>query len=130
MILDTTFIIDLMENNEDAIKKLKEIASKSEPHVITTPTVFELYSGVIQSNKPEKEKQKVLNVLSNIIVWNLELDTAKKAGEIDGKLAKDGKTIDPEDCMIAGIALTKGQKILTRNIKHFSRIHGLEIESY
>ena len=38
--------------------------------------------------------------------------------------------IDPEDAMIAGIARTNKQRIITRNVKHFSDIEGVEIENY
>jgi len=38
--------------------------------------------------------------------------------------------IDIEDIMIAAIAIVNGEKILTRNSKHFKRIEGLEVEEY
>ncbi len=76
------------------------------------------------------EKQKILYVLSNTLIWHLDVDGAIKAGEIDGKLIQQGQKIDPEDSMIAGITISKGEKLLTRNLKHFSRIPGLKIETY
>lgn len=38
--------------------------------------------------------------------------------------------IDPEDAMIAGIALLSNETILTKNVEHFSRIRNLKIETY
>ena len=38
--------------------------------------------------------------------------------------------IQPIDCMIAGIALIRKEKVLTRNVKDFSKIKDLEIETY
>ncbi|KAF5434089.1 putative nucleic acid-binding protein, contains PIN domain [Candidatus Methanophagaceae archaeon] len=38
--------------------------------------------------------------------------------------------IDPEDAMIAGIALINDESVLTRNVEHFSRIRDLKIETY
>lgn len=38
--------------------------------------------------------------------------------------------INIEDIMLAGIALTHNESIITRNIKHFSKIEGLKIETY
>lgn len=38
--------------------------------------------------------------------------------------------IDPEDAMIAGIALINNETVLTKNVEHFSRIRDLKIETY
>ncbi len=38
--------------------------------------------------------------------------------------------IDPEDAMIAGIALINNESVLTKNVEHFSRIRDLKIETY
>ncbi len=51
-------------------------------------------------------------------------------GSIYGELLAKGETIDPEDAMLAGIAKSHHEKVLTRNVKHFSRIEGLTIETY
>ena len=55
---------------------------------------------------------------------------AEKAGEIHGTLAKGGQGIDNIDAMIAATALLENETVLTRNIKHFSRVKGLRVESY
>ena len=89
-----------------------------------------MHSGIAMSDKKETEKQKVLHTLSGMIIWHLDSKAAQIGGEIDGKLAKEGRKIDPVDSMIAGIAITGDEKVLTRNVKHFSRIAGLKIETY
>jgi len=127
MILETTFIIDLMNGNPEAIEKIKQI---NETQFITTPTIFELWSGIAQSKKPVQEKKKILAVLESQLVLNLDKESSEEAGEIDGTLIKEGQQIDPEDSMIAGIAKAYGEKILTRNVSHFDRIKGIEIETY
>ncbi|PIN81212.1 hypothetical protein COV11_02340 [Candidatus Woesearchaeota archaeon CG10_big_fil_rev_8_21_14_0_10_30_7] len=130
MILDTTFLIDVMDEDDKAVAKLLDIIKKGEPQLITAPTIFELFTGITRSKKPEQEKNKIIKVLEGQIVVHLDNNSAEKAGEIDGNLMKDGKPIGVIDSMIAGIALIKKDKILTRNIKDFSKIKGLEIETY
>ena len=130
MILDTAFIIDVMENDEKAVRRAKELKARGEPQAIATPSLFELYSGVGRSTKPETEKRKILHTLSRLLVWPLDPESAERGGEIDGKLISEGQKIDPLDSMIAGIALSKGQTILTRNVSHFNRIPGLSVETY
>lgn len=129
MIFDTSFFIDVMDKKESAVEKLRELIDRNEPQIITTPTIFELWSGVTRSKKPTAEKIKILNILRSQTIYLLDETSAEIAGEIDGTLAKEERTIDPEDCMIAGIAKTKNQTILT-NDKHFDRIKGITIERY
>jgi len=130
MILDTGFIIDVMRREENAVRRLRELISSGETQAITTPSLFELYSGVSRSSIPRLEKGRIMQTLSNLVVWSLDTKGAETGGEIDGRLSSKGERLDPVDSMIAGIALSKGEAILTRNVRHFSRIPGLRIETY
>lgn len=130
MILDTSFLIDLMQRDVGAINKLNEMIKTGEPQIVTSLTIFELFSSLTRSYRPIDEKNKVMTTLKGILTAGLDNESAEKAGEIDGNLIKEDKTISPIYCMIAGIALSKKDKILTRNIKDFSKIKGLQIESY
>ncbi|MFX1474794.1 MAG: hypothetical protein ACFFCO_04845 [Promethearchaeota archaeon] len=49
---------------------------------------------------------------------------------IYSQLIKEGHPIDPEDSMIAAIAIVHGETLLTKNPKRFSRVPGLKIEEY
>ena len=130
MILDTCFVIDVMRNDLQAVKRTKELIAKGEPLIVTSPTVFELFSGITQSMDSPTEQHKILSVLAGLLIWQLDNEAAQKAGEIDGQLIKSHLAIDPIDSMIAGIALAKGETVLTRNEKHFNRVPGLKTEKY
>ncbi len=130
MIFDTTFIIDIMKKDNNAVIKLQELIKKGEPQFITSLSIFELFSGIARSKKQYDERNKIIEILNGQIIISLDNSSAEIAGEIDGTLIKEGQMIDPVDCMIAGIALVKKEKILTRNIKDFKKIKKLEIESY
>ena len=129
-LLDTTFLIDLMRGKQEAVEKLKQMESEMTPIFVSTPTIFELWTGIMATKKPDKEKQKVIEVISSVNNLELDLESAKTAGEINGILIKKGEMIDPEDCMIAGIAQTNNESILTRNTIHLGRIKGIKIETY
>lgn len=130
MILDTDFIIDVMHNDTKALAKLHEMINKGEPQGVGTPTIFELHSGLVRSQKPQEEKQKITRTLEGISIFHLDRDASERAGEIDGSLIKKGIPIQPTDSMIAGIALTQGEAVLTRNTQHFLRVLGLKVETY
>ncbi len=130
MILDTTFLIDLMKEDPAAVKKLKELERDKITQNIAALTLYELYVGIMLSTKPEKEKRKVLDTLASMNILDLNAKSAAKAGEVQGKLIREGKMIDPEDAMIAGIALLNNEIVLTKNVEHFSRIRALITETY
>lgn len=130
MILDTDFVIDLMQSRPEAVAKMEQLYTRQEITFITTPTLFELWTGVAYGGQPEKEKQKIKLIVQNQRILDLTKETAEEAGIINGFLKKQGLLIDPEDCLIAGIALQHNECILTKNVKHFARIKGLKIESY
>ena len=130
MILDTTFLIDLMKEDPAAVKKLKELERDKITQNIAVLTLYELYVGILLSTKPEKEKRKVLDTLASMNILDLTAKSAAKAGEVQGKLIREGKMIDPEDAMIAGIALLNNEIVLTKNVEHFSRIRDLITETY
>lgn len=130
MILDTCFLVDIMKNDVNAVKKLKELVHSQTRLFTTTPTIYELFSGIAQSAKPAPEKEKVVRILQEQTLLSLDEVSAKTAGILDGTLIKQGTVIDPIDTLIAGIALRHGEIVLTRNKKHFSRVEGLQVESY
>ncbi len=91
---------------------------------------LELFAGVAQSRKPEEEKSKIITTLSSISQLSLDSPSASAGGLIYGEKMRTGRTIDPEDAMIAGIAKVNAEKVLTRNTKHFSDIDGVNVENY
>lgn len=127
--LDTSFILDLLKKRPETISKLslfmgEEIAS-------TEINYFEVLYGVFKRKDLSKnELESVQNMFNSIMVLPLESRSAYKSAEIAGELSKKGLTIGANDALIAGICKANNGTILTKNIKHFSRINGLKIETY
>lgn len=130
MIWDTSFVIDLMNEDKEAIQKLTELSNRGEQQATTSITVFELFTGMAQSQRPEEEKNKILRVLNGQRILNLKWESAEKAGEIHGFFKKKNDPIKPLDCLIASIAIINNEKLVTRNRKDFEKIQGLELETY
>ena len=129
MILETAFALDFLKGQENAIAKIRSLVDENVSLEITTPTIFELWGGLTQLGKGEKEREKIISFIKGLTIYSLDEESAKIGGIIDGELIKRGLKIDTEDSMIAGIALTNNKKILTRD-EHFKRIEGLKVEEY
>ena len=130
MILDTTFLIDILRNKQEASDKLKSLEKLNVPIAVAAPSIVEIFAGLHYSKKSDEEKGRIIDVLESQVIHDLDKESARKAGEIKGNLIKTGNDIELMDCMIAGIAKVNNETLVTRNIKHFSRINGLKIENY
>ncbi len=127
---DTSFVIDIMAKDPGAVGKARELEREGATIAIGSPTVFELFAGVALSRKAVEEKSKITTILSSLPQLALDFPSAREGGMIYGEKIKAGRAIDPEDAMLAGIARAKAEKVLTRNIKHFSGIEGVTAETY
>lgn len=127
MILETGFVIDFLRDRQNAIEKASELIRKDETLFVTSVTIFELWHG--SGIKAGKKKDKLEKFIDSLNVLVLDQESAKKGGEIHRSLISNGMRIDPEDSMIAGIAVKHNQKLLTRD-EHFSRIDGLKTKHY
>ncbi|HLD76333.1 MAG TPA: PIN domain-containing protein [Candidatus Norongarragalinales archaeon] len=128
MILDTSFLIDLMKGHPPAEAKARELAETLVHLKVTPITVFEIWRGMAKASPQKKERLE--KILSGLGLLPLNGESGKKAAFIDWALREKGVPIEPEDCLIAAIVLENRETLLTRNVKHFSRIEGLRIESY
>ncbi|MGD0690037.1 MAG: type II toxin-antitoxin system VapC family toxin [Candidatus Bathyarchaeia archaeon] len=130
MLADTTFIIDVMRNDTSAVRKAEDLSGGSVAIMVGTPTVFELYVGVGLSVRSAEERERVLGILRSLPHLSLDVASASKAGMIYAQRVKEKTKIDPEDAMLAGIAIQNNEPLLTRNRKDFAGIPELKVETY
>ena len=134
ILLDTTACIDYLNGSEE----IKEILSTMEELVyITSITVYEVNIGLERtkrkiSTKRYNELYKIwTEFISGMEIFSLGFKEAEKSAEIYDILESNGVRIDDNDILIIGIMLSNGiNKILTKNVKHFEKIKGIEILKY
>jgi len=126
--LETDFLISLIRKDSAAVKKFLELEKKNEPLTVTPITASELFYGAAKSKKPE-EKAKVESVLSLLDLLYFDLISARKCGELMAYFDNAG-LIGDLDTLTAGICVAHEEKIITRNIKHYSKAKNLKVETY
>ena len=82
------------------------------------------------SLKPSEEREKILSMLKSLTQLPLDAPSAVRAGLIYAERVKEGLKVEPEDAMLAGIAIENHQPLLIRNKKDFSGIPELKVEGY
>lgn len=120
MIVDTTFLIDLLNGRGEAIE-----FSKNNYFATTAISVFEIIQGMKKS-----EEAKTKGLFEEIPVLDFDKECAILSANIFKELKLKGLEIDFQDCMIASICIKNKSKLVTKNTKHFERIKNLEVLSY
>jgi predicted nucleic acid-binding protein len=129
MILDTNFLIDLIQGDEDAVQKAEELEEQNASLKVSSATIFELHTGIERSEKPERQKEKVRDVIdSKKVVPNNE-KISSRAGRIHGKLVNQGERIQSFDTIVAATAIQEEEKLLT-NDRDFQKIDEVGVENY
>lgn len=132
--LDTSFLIDTIKGKETVKKLEDEFVNNKIILNIASPSIIEIFKGLYLKanlkNITEDEINKIDDILSSFVILNLDKTSAALAGRIEAELTNKGELIDIEAIMIGAICLINKERLITRNVKHFERISGLEIESY
>ncbi|MFC5133712.1 MULTISPECIES: type II toxin-antitoxin system VapC family toxin [Haloferacaceae] len=129
MLLDTSFLIDLMNGDEDAVEKARELETELVQQRLSSMTLFELYYGIARATESEAEREKVEAVLDSKPVHPADAAVMRKAGRIAGELQNEGTPVGDGDVIIAATAEVVEEAVLTRNVDDFERL-GVDIEEY
>lgn len=125
MLLDTTFLIDLMNGDDGAVDKARELERDLVQQRLSSMTLFELYYGVARASDSPDERERVETVLESKPVHSADTVVMRKAG----RLANDGTPVDDGDVIIAPTADAVDEPVLTRNVDDFERL-GAAVETY
>lgn len=126
-VLDTTFLVDLLRGSKNTIK----LIDKKEILLTTQINMYEIIRGLFLRKVSSSKFFEITELFENIKVLQLDDNSIIKAAEISSELTDQGQLVSDCDCLIAGIALSKGiNEIVTKNTEHFKRIKGIKIVSY
>jgi len=113
----------LNTSNQPISLKNSQIRSKR-----FTINASELFKGAYLSERIDDSFKAVRGILDRLKLLDFTFRAAEYYGEIYSELKERGELIGDMDILVASIALASNEKLITKNIKHFSRIRGLEIE--
>jgi predicted nucleic acid-binding protein len=93
-------------------------------------SLAELGHGIARADSQQRRaaRERFANALRELVpVYTVNEEIALRAGMIDGELRGNGFTIGLMDALIAATALERGDGVVTRNIRHFKAVPGLEV---
>lgn len=119
---DTDVLIDFLTGVEPVAAQISGYVAADQLQT-TAVTCFELLSGAGEG----KRGDTIRRLLAALPVLPLDRDAAEQAAAVRRELDRAGQTIGMGDSLIAGIALTHGVRLFTRNRKHFDRVANLKL---
>jgi len=130
VLLDTSFLIDLMRGDDAAVATARELEADLVQQRVSAMTLFELYYGVARSIRSEEERETVEEVLATKPAHPADTAVMRKAGRRAGELAADGEPMGDGDVIIGATAAVVEEPVLTRNADDFERMDDVEVETY
>lgn len=126
--LDTNVVSNLLRNPDGNAKK--RIADVGPDAIcVSIITAAELRYGCAKKGSA-KLLAHVEAILESVQVLALDVPADTEYGGIRAELEAAGKTIGPNDLLIAAHAYAAGAILVTDNTGEFSRVRGLRVENW
>lgn len=119
-LVDTSVLIDYLRGRAEAADVLEREVRQAPLHA-SEITRLEVLAGMRDS---EAERTRAL---LGILTWHpVDAEIAEKAGELGRQWLPSHRGIDGADLAIAATALLGERRLLTRNVRRFPMIDGLQ----
>lgn len=131
VLFDTDALSQIIKKSPSLAFIRRLAALDPEQQFTTSITVGELVYGAHKSGRPEYFLEKLDKMVwPNIHILAFDEGAGKVYGRLRAGLEKKGISLAEPDLRIASIALYHGLMIITGNLRHFSRVPGLQVEDW
>ena len=125
MILDTTFLIDLLDQLDTAEDALADLIEGATPVAVSPLTVYETGLGL-----HEREYTRFDEILASMVVLPLGRTESRRALSIQRTLGDRGEPIGDIDALTAATAVESADaRVLTRNVDELARVEDRNVET-
>jgi tRNA(fMet)-specific endonuclease VapC len=126
--LDTNLCVRVLRDNPAHIRQ--RVVQEAVSLCISSIVLHELYVGAELSARPDYQHELADEFAARLVVLDFDTRAARHAAEIRADLTRRGQMIGANDLLIAGHARSAGLKLITGNLKEFSRVEGLRCEDW
>lgn len=126
--LDANLCIRVLRDRPGGLRE--RFKAEARHLAISTIVLHELYFGAERSDRPQFQRNKVGDFAAHITVLDFDIAAAAQAAAVKARLTSVGQIIGPNDLLIAGHARSLGLKLITGNLKEFTRVEGLRCEDW
>jgi tRNA(fMet)-specific endonuclease VapC len=127
-LLDTNTCVYAIKRDSRVLRSLQE--HSPDDFGVSAITVAELWFGAAKSSRPEQTRLSVDAFLKPFEVLPFAGEAAEEYAEIRLQLERAGRPIGERDLLIAATAKSRRLTVVTRNVREFGRVSGLNVEDW
>ncbi|MEI8042980.1 MAG: PIN domain-containing protein [Verrucomicrobiota bacterium] len=130
-LLDTNILSEIVKRHPDG-NVVGRFDGASDENLFTSAICLEeIHFGINTSPDGEAVRQRMEGkVLHRMTVVALDEEVTRVAGELRGEWKLRGTPVSYRDGLIAATAKAGGLILVTRNVRHFDHVAGLQIENW
>jgi tRNA(fMet)-specific endonuclease VapC len=130
-VLDTNAVSALMKGEPSVIERLKAVgrADVAMPHPVVAEIAYGLQR-LPRSKRRDALVSRFAAIKDEIQRLNWSDEVSEAFGAIKAALERRGERIEDFDAAVAAHALVEEAVLVTANLKHMTRVQGLEIEDW
>ena len=125
-LIDSDILIYFLKGRQEVVQRLSQIPI--DDLYISRINYSELIYGAYNSSKINQNLKVIEPFLDNFKVLEFTKASSLIFAKEKARLKKNGNIIADMDLMIASIAIENNCTLMSNNIKHFDRVHNLELE--
>ena len=127
-VLDANVVLDYFRERGNVAANLLAVP----PGGLALPAVaaYEIWVGVMGSQNPARRRAQYEKFLAEVSVLDFDAVTGRRSAEIRHAMARNGDAIGPLDTLIAGSVLAHHATLVTRNVREFARVPGLDVVNW
>lgn len=133
--LDTTALVDLSRGPRAMhLHKIQQLVGQlialGESIFTSRLNEAELRVGIYRAADPANEAAKIDALLDSIVILEFDAAAARLFARLRAELLERGRPVPAMDLLIASVAMSNGQALVTRNARDFDPIGGLILLPY
>lgn len=130
-LLDTNICVHWLRSGPGELARRLVALAPDNRILLCSVVKAELIFGAHRSPRPiEQSLRLIATLFADLDSLAFDDAAAEVYGDIRSHLTRQGKSIGPNDLMIAAIALANDLTLVTHNTREFSRVPGLVLEDW
>ena len=125
--LDTDVCVEILRNDPVVCARFRAVQRDVRiPFMVAADLLY----GAEKSGDPDGNREQVEAFLGSVDIMESDENTIRTFGYVKAYLAKAGLSIPDADLLVAATALSRSCPLATGNVRHFSRIWGLQLQNW
>lgn len=124
-LIDTDWLIDALDDTGAALDVLEALSDRG--LAVSLVSLGEVYAGIVRSPDQAARLAVFHRFLRAYDILGLSESVMLTFARIKYELERQGRRLDDLDLLIAATAIDTGRILITRNLRHFDRVPGLQI---